>query len=88
MCRYIKKVYMHNEYAVKRCLQTKPVVIYHILCRSNLENIISQGYSGGFRKPGLSPGHFAPPPPEYPPPQSSNYQHYGKPNSTSTCRKL
>ncbi|KAM9475987.1 epidermal growth factor receptor kinase substrate 8-like protein 3b isoform 1-T3 [Clarias gariepinus] len=44
--------------------------------RSNLENIIGQGYSGGFRKPGLSPMHFTPPPPEYPPPHSNFYQDY------------
>ncbi|KAB5567413.1 hypothetical protein PHYPO_G00232450 [Pangasianodon hypophthalmus] len=44
--------------------------------RSNLENIISQGYSGGFRRPGPPPVHSTPPPPEYPPPQSSIYHDY------------
>ncbi|KAF5901508.1 epidermal growth factor receptor kinase substrate 8-like protein 3, partial [Clarias magur] len=44
--------------------------------RSNLENIIGQGYSGGFRRPELSPMHSTPPPPEYPPPQSNMYQDY------------
>ncbi|XP_060786826.1 epidermal growth factor receptor kinase substrate 8-like protein 3b [Neoarius graeffei] len=43
--------------------------------RSNLENIISQGYSGGFRRPGPSPVHSASPPPVFSPPQSS-YQDY------------
>ncbi|KAG7332468.1 hypothetical protein KOW79_004302 [Hemibagrus wyckioides] len=45
--------------------------------RSNLENIISQGYSGGFRRPVPSPVHSTPPPPpEYPPSQSNSYQDY------------
>ncbi|KAK3539963.1 hypothetical protein QTP70_019604 [Hemibagrus guttatus] len=45
--------------------------------RSNLENIISQGYSGGFRRPVPLPVHTTPPPPpEYPPPQSSSCQDY------------
>ncbi|XP_072537848.1 epidermal growth factor receptor kinase substrate 8-like protein 3b isoform X2 [Salminus brasiliensis] len=44
--------------------------------RTNLENIIGQGYSGGFRRPGLSPISPASPPPEYPPPQLNTYQQY------------
>ncbi|KAG9270784.1 epidermal growth factor receptor kinase substrate 8-like protein 3 isoform X2 [Astyanax mexicanus] len=50
--------------------------------RTNLENIIGQGYSMGFRRPGLSPMQPAPasppPAPEFPPPQLNTYQEYGK----------
>ncbi|XP_053481172.1 epidermal growth factor receptor kinase substrate 8-like protein 3b isoform X2 [Ictalurus furcatus] len=44
--------------------------------RSNLENIISQGYSVGFRRPGPPPVRSAPPTSEYPPSQSSTFQDY------------
>ncbi|KAK2841123.1 hypothetical protein Q7C36_012702 [Tachysurus vachellii] len=44
--------------------------------RSNLENIISQGYLGGFRRPAPPPVHSTSPPPMYPPPQSNSYQDY------------
>lgn len=63
---------------MKQCLQTKPVVRYHVFCRSNLENIISQGYSAGFRRPGPPPVRSTPPTSEYPPSQSSTFQDYGK----------
>ncbi|KAI5610118.1 EPS8-like 3b isoform X1, partial [Silurus asotus] len=42
--------------------------------RSNLENIISQGYLGGFRRP--PPLHSTPPPPESPSAKSSIYQDF------------
>ncbi|KAF4072323.1 hypothetical protein AMELA_G00261770 [Ameiurus melas] len=44
--------------------------------RSNLENIISQGYSAGFRRPGPPPVRSTPPPSEYPLSQSSTFQDY------------
>lgn len=44
--------------------------------RSNLENIISQGYSAGFRRPGPPPVRSTPPTSEYPPSQSSTFQDY------------
>ncbi|KAL6458933.1 hypothetical protein MHYP_G00324050 [Metynnis hypsauchen] len=48
--------------------------------RSNLESIIGQGYSGGFRRPGPPPMQPAPPPPpEYLPPQFNTYQDYEAP---------
>ncbi|KAL1269886.1 hypothetical protein QQF64_032175 [Cirrhinus molitorella] len=42
--------------------------------RSHLEGIIGQGYPGSMKRP--TPIQSNPPPPEFPPPQSNNYDDY------------